>query len=193
MTETIAPTEIARLDPSGPPGPAAPLPDPLLAWALGAFHTALFVFLAVFLVYRGGGLGNLLGGLNTLIGSGLFALLWATTGWTTRRAAGKVGASPAAGVSWNLLGGGGMWGAVNATLFLGVFLVPLAVFAVVVDFRQVAADLGGFLIFLLAALGVAGFVGFLAGLTLSLLDVALLLIATRLLPDPASPPPPAMD
>ena len=61
----------------------SPVPDPLLTWALGAFHTAVFVLAAVSLAFEGGGLGNLLGGLNTPVGSGVYALLWLTTWWFT--------------------------------------------------------------------------------------------------------------
>ncbi len=170
--------------------PESRSPDSLHTWTLGAFHTAFFIFALLLLIYLGGGLGNLLGGLNTLIGSGVYALLWATTAWTTRRAVGKAGASPLlGGVTWNLLGDGGLWCAVNGALFLAVFVVPFAVFAVAVNVPQASGDLVRFLILLLISLGAAAFVGLLAGLAFSILDVACLLLAARLLPGRTPPPP----
>jgi hypothetical protein len=49
----------------------------LFAWALSTFHTARLVAVLVLLVHLSGGLGDLLSGLNTLLGLVLFALLWA--------------------------------------------------------------------------------------------------------------------
>jgi hypothetical protein len=60
-------------------------PDPLLVWCLAAYHTALFVLVPVALVHWVGALGDLLGGLSTVVGLVLYLALWATTWWTNRR------------------------------------------------------------------------------------------------------------
>ncbi len=59
-------------------------PNPLLTWALGAFHTALFLLLVVYLVFRAESLGEMLGDLNTLIDSAGFLLVWVSTLFWTR-------------------------------------------------------------------------------------------------------------
>src|SRR5207302_1566277 len=61
-------------------------PQRLVTWALATFHATLFVVASVLFAYTRGGLGSLLANLNTLVGLGLFAALWATTFLTTQRA-----------------------------------------------------------------------------------------------------------
>ena len=48
--------------------------DRLIVWGLASFHTAFFMALLAMLLYLGGGLGTLLGSLNTLVGSLLIRL-----------------------------------------------------------------------------------------------------------------------
>src|SRR5438445_13051505 len=61
-------------------------PQRLVTWALATFPATLFVVASVLFAYTRGGLGSLLANLNTLVGLGLFAALWATTFLTTQRA-----------------------------------------------------------------------------------------------------------
>src|SRR5688572_7759032 len=70
----------------------------LLGWALGTMHTGLFVLAIVVPVYRAGGLDDVLGGLNSLLGLGLYGVLWAVTWWSTTRAV--------AGIDWHHLTAG---------------------------------------------------------------------------------------
>src|SRR6267143_3249376 len=58
----------------------------LVTWSLATFHATTFVLAIVLFAYSRGGLGGALGGLNTLVGLGLFVALWATTYVTTSRA-----------------------------------------------------------------------------------------------------------
>lgn len=58
----------------------------VLAWALGTFHACAVGLLLLLLIFPGGGLGPLLGGLDTTTGLVIFIALWATSVWTTRRA-----------------------------------------------------------------------------------------------------------
>jgi hypothetical protein len=58
----------------------------LLTWSLATFHTTVFVLVIVLFAYSGGGLGQALSGLNTLVGLALFVGLWVTTYVTTSRA-----------------------------------------------------------------------------------------------------------
>lgn len=57
---------------------------PLLEWSLGAFHTSLFFWLFVIVLYLTGSLGNLLASLNTILGVIIFVFLWVTTWFWTR-------------------------------------------------------------------------------------------------------------
>ncbi len=56
----------------------------LLEWSLSAFHTSLFFWLFVVVLYMTGALGNLLASLNTIVGVIIFVFLWATTWFCTR-------------------------------------------------------------------------------------------------------------
>jgi hypothetical protein len=101
----------------------------MLEWALAAFHNAFFFAAAFALLYRAGGLGELLGSANTLIGIGAFGLIWGLTWWTTRRSL--------AGVDWlslerprqflPILWRGMLWGGANGTV---VFATAYAIAAV---------------------------------------------------------------
>lgn len=82
-TEPPGPTETPSSRPED--GGRGDVPDPLLVWCLAAYHTGLFVLVPVTLVHWVGALGDLLGGLSTLVGLVLYLALWATTWWTNRR------------------------------------------------------------------------------------------------------------
>lgn len=58
----------------------------IVVWALATFHASGFVLAIVLFAYSRDALAPALGGLNTMVGLGLFVALWATTYVTTSRA-----------------------------------------------------------------------------------------------------------
>jgi hypothetical protein len=82
-TEPAGPAATTFTRPGG--GERAGGPDPLLVWCLAAYHTGLFVLVPLTLLHWAGALGDLLGGLSTVVGLVLYLALWATTWWTNRR------------------------------------------------------------------------------------------------------------
>ena len=88
----------------------------LRRWAFAAFHTALLVAAGVWVVHLTGTVGDLLRGLNTAVGLGVYGLLWAITWATTGRA---FAAAPAAsGSRRRQVGYGALFGAVTGVGFL---------------------------------------------------------------------------
>lgn len=109
----------------------------LVEWSFAAFHTTYFVLIAFTLLYTQADLGELLASLNTLIGVGVFALLWLTTWWCTRRAVAelvqvKQMRVPSLGTFLWL---GVKWGAVNGILFF----LPIIVLTILFLFANLAA------------------------------------------------------
>jgi len=158
----------------------APLP---LWWVLGTFHSAVLVVLIVRFAYPGGGLQFPLSSLNTVVGLGLYVLLWGTTLFTARRAL--------AGLDWLSDRPADMasfyrralrWGAANGLLFFVALL--LAQFAVALATRPPAttiqAVLFGTLFFGTFGTLFAAVIGGLVGVTLGALDIAALRIARAL-------------
>lgn len=151
-------------------------------WAFATFHAAALVVALVVVAHVTGPLGDLLGGLDTLVGLALFVVLWATTWWTNRRwLAGvrlRVGERPPTRA---LVSGGLRWGGANGVLFLwSVFLL-----AVLPAF--------GFQVVPLAIIATAGtvlatVVGALLGGLFAALDAALLRIAGTFAPGGAAAP-----
>src|SRR4051794_32447742 len=98
--------------------------DRVLGWALGTFHTALFVLAIAFFLYQKGGLGDALRNLSTPLGLVIYALLWTITCWSTGRAI--------KGTDWsrfemsNAVGKGPLWGGVTGVAFF-VAVVALIV------------------------------------------------------------------
>ncbi len=155
----------------------------LLEWSLSAFHTSLFFWLFVVILYLTGNLGNLLASLNTLIGVVVFIFLWATTWLCTSQVvrrtvhaadwgAGKIPLGKALGLA--LLGGG-----FNGLVF---FLIPLfleAIFAVVAiiasrSFTDAAAVLVLFGTSLRIGSALSFTIGAVFGFFFALLDLLLL-------------------
>lgn len=168
-------------------------PSALLAWSLAGFHVALLVALLVAGLYLGGAAGDLLAGLDTVVGLALYGYLWAVTWWTNRRWIATTGlvttGRPTPGA---VLGSAIQWGGATGLLFL---VVPLAV---VVGFLVVTGGLGALPFALLvvviggllaAAIGaVVG--GLLAGLDLVLLRASRLVVPAAA-PDRDGAPTPA--
>lgn len=97
----------------------------MIGWILGSFHTAVLGVALLVLVYRGGGLGQALGGLSTLTGLALFIALWTTTVFTTGRAfrgLDPLGAGAPTGVLYRRAL---RWGAANGVLFFASLLAIL--------------------------------------------------------------------
>lgn len=143
--------------------------DPLAAAALTTYHAGAFVLVPLLAAHLGGALGDLLGGVGTLTGLALFALLWADLRWATGRwLAACDPARPLTAVR-----AGARYGALAGLLFLPV-PVLLAGYA---TGEPVAVA-----VLLTAGAVVAPLVGALAGVVLGVGDVALLRGAARLAP-----------
>ncbi len=155
-------------------------PQRLVTWALATFHATLFVVASVLFAYTRGGLGSLLANLNTLVGLGLFAALWATTFLTTQRALEGIdvlGTMDDRAFVRRVF----RWGAANGMAFLAV----LAVVFLVGSLAAIPAGSGpGFLLFAAFAapfaLVVSAAVGGAVGAVLGVIDLGLVRLARRL-------------
>lgn len=148
--------------------------DSLVVWALASFHTAALTAVIVASLYLAGALGDLLGGLDTLVGLGLYLGLWASTWWTTRRAFAAIADIGRDASVWGLLGTAGKWGGVNGVSFFWLLLVGFTVLNAAYEVPLVllfAAAAGSVL-----ALGVGGIVG----LLFAVLDLAAFRAAGRI-------------
>lgn len=150
-------------------------PPALVTWCLGTFHVAVLTVVAVLALQHGGAVGDVLSGLDTAIGLGLYAFLWIITWWTTRRGLRAVWRD-GRGPTWKhglvrALAWGGVTGVV---FFVGLFAALLVV--LVAQGEDVLATLG----FGLVGAVVAALVGAVVGGVLGLLDVALLRAARML-------------
>ncbi|WP_435364924.1 hypothetical protein [Haloarchaeobius sp. DYHT-AS-18] len=147
----------------------------LLAWCLGTYHTATLTAAGVTGLHLSGAVGDLLGGLNTVVGFAAFLYLWAVTLWTTTRVLGAVELfGPDRSSARAVVAAGAKWGAVTGILFfLGVLLTLAFAFLGEVLVLLLFAGIGG--AFALA-------IGAVVGLAFSLLDVALLALSRWLVP-----------
>ena len=160
----------------------------LLEWSLAAFHTAFLFAGLMALLYAGGNLGALLASLNTVLGLGLFSVLWFLTWWSTRRAT--------RGIEWTALehstalarrvGRVALWGGVNGALFFAVLLSLIIANAAVAIVQEHAFV--GDLVALVAFDGGVGMVaafiiGAIVALLFALIDGALLRLARWLVPE----------
>lgn len=158
--------------------------SPGLVWSLASFHASFFVALAVTLGYLFAPLGDLLGGLRTSVGLGLYLVLWATTWLTNRRWVEEIDLMGTAreGRRSGTVTAGARWGGVNGTTFLGVTLL-LAGFAALAETggRGASIELVG-IVLLVAAVGsvVAFAVGALVGGLFAALDAIFVRLSVRL-------------
>ena len=165
--------------------------DRLIVWAFATFHASAFVLVIVFLVYRGGGLGQALQGLNTGVGLALFLALWATTYIATRHALGGLGLERPSRVDELALTAHAIrWGALNGVMFLLLLVLVIPGGYMVTHLADVFDALRGptaiqSTLFVLGGLAVASavalVVGGLVGLVFSGIDLILLGIAARLI------------
>lgn len=153
--------------------------------ALGTLNSSLLVLSLVLPLYLLGELGGLLEELNTALGLGAFALLWSVTCVCTYKGL------QASGLQFdNLIPVGAVlsnaftWGARNGMIILYFGLIAGLVAATAItltegnDIRAVFTV--GLLVFGFGTIVSAG-VGAVLGVTFSLLDVALLALALRLM------------
>jgi hypothetical protein len=143
--------------------------DPLLVWALASFHAAVLLVVPLALAHAVApvALGGLLGGLDTLVGVGLYSVLWGSTWWSNRR---YLAASDFEDVAATVRVGA-RWGVVT-----GLPLLACVVVAALVVTNPFFAGV------LLVVGGVAALlVGAVVGSVLASVDVALDRIATALL------------
>lgn len=151
-------------------------PDRLIAWSLGAFHAATLVAVLVALGHANGSLGNLLDGLNTVVGLALYLLLWVLS-W--RASHGVLARVPPAKLERGGAGAALNWGLAGGAFSGMAFFVVIALVAIAPAILQTGEPLS-FGIILFIGLGVAGIVGAFVGGLFALLDVALFRVAGRL-------------
>jgi hypothetical protein len=148
-----------------------PDPDHLRDWTLATLHATVFTLVPLLALLLSGGLGDLLGGLDTAVGLALFAYLWLVLLLTTRRALAAVDLA----ARRSALRAGLVWGAAAGVGFVGVVLLVAG--------TAVAATSGN-LLFLPIAAGVgslvAAVVGALLGVLFAAIDLGLLAVAARL-------------
>lgn len=156
--------------------------DSLAVWALASFHSAGLVALLVVALYFDGSLGDLLGGLDTVTGLGLYLGLWAATWWTNRRAFAAVADAGSDASASVVVGTGGKWAGVDGILFLWMLLL-------VAVFPPASVTVEGVVYFL--AIGcvaslLAFAVGAVVGSLFAALDLALFRVAGSLGPTPTA-------
>jgi hypothetical protein len=158
----------------------------LLALALGTFHAVLLTVVLVVLLYLTIDLGDALSKLNTVVGLGIFAALWATSVFCTYRGLENAGITPGHDQATSVIVSNGMsWGAWNGMLFYWCLLsVGFVVILIKAILNEGFDYVFGVFIFGLAAF-VAGTVlsatiGAMFGLVFSLLDAGLLALTHRL-------------
>lgn len=163
--------------------------DPLVVWALASFHTATMTVLGLGALYLVGTVGDLLRGLETSIGLGLYLALWGLTWWATRNVLRELADRAEVGDPSTLavVLVGMKWGGANGAAFFGVLLAGFAALNLpselvralgAVPFVLVAGVVGSVL-----ALGIGGIIGAL----FASLDLAVFRVARVLCPDGSVP------
>lgn len=147
----------------------------LTRWAFATVHTALLVLLAVWVLHLSDALRDLLGGLDTLLGLALYAVLWAVVWLATGRAFDA--APPTSSSTRTLVKQGFLYGALTGVGFLVVVLVG-AFLATLVFGGPVLSVL----IFAFIGTVVAAVVGGVLGTGFALLDRSLLRVGAKLSP-----------
>ena len=143
--------------------------DALSAWALASFHAAVLLLVPLALAHAvaPGAVGDLLGGLDTLVGVALYLVLWGSTWWSNRRYLAACEFRDTSGT----LKSGARWGAVTGLPLLGCLVVAVLVFTNPV-FAALVLVAGGL---------VAPLVGAVVGALLAGVDVALDRVAASML------------
>jgi hypothetical protein len=154
-----------------------------LGFVLGTFHTCVLVFVAVTVLFLAGDLGDQLEELSTLLGIGLFLVLWLTTcyftlcAWLELRVgglrSGSMGSMLVTGIKWGGIDGMCVAFLVAIVEFLVVAILGFAdgaPFAFVIGFV-----IAFFVAFLGGAIGLA--IGGTLGLVAALLEAPIILAA----------------
>ncbi|WP_255196425.1 hypothetical protein [Halorarius litoreus] len=147
----------------------------LRRWTFATFHTGLLVLLAVWLIHLSDALRDLLGGLDTLVGLALYAVLWGIVWLATGRAFDA--APPTESSTRRLLQRGAVYGALTGVGFLLVVLVGGFVAALLLGGQVLSV-----LIFAFIGAVVAAIIGGVIGVGFALLDRSLLRLGARLTP-----------
>ena len=144
--------------------------DTLLVWALASFHAAAFLVVPLALAHAIApeAVGDLLGGLDTLVGIALYLVLWGSTWLSNRR---YVAATDFAD-PWRTFRAGARYGTVT-----GLPLLACVVLAVAVVVNPVFAG-----VLLVAGVIVAPLVGAVIGSVLAAVDLAVDRLAGVMLP-----------
>jgi hypothetical protein len=160
----------------------------LLEWAFAAFHTGVFVLALVFFLHLRGALGAVLASLNTLAGIAMFGVVWAVTGWSTRRGLQRLARSTSGAGTFSVTGvklGDALvqalvWGGVTGLLFFAGLVLYTLVFVLLPNMASAPIAAG----VLLVDTGLGGVVAFvigaLSGLVLGLIDGILVSVAREL-------------
>lgn len=152
---------------------------PMVAWTMGAFHTAVLMVAAVFLLHLGGNLGGFLGGLSTQIGVvayfALWAVMWAIARWVTRDVAWTADgpAEPEVLVNGAIFAGG--------ALGAGVLLTAVIALAAPGALANGLGSAAGFLFFAVVGGCIAFLFGAIVGGVLVAVDLGLVRVARRML------------
>lgn len=150
-------------------------PDQLVVWSLGAFHAAALVAILVALGHTAGALGDILGGLNTVVGLALYLFLWGLSWGATRGVLARV---PPATIETGGAGAAVAWGALGGAGTGAAFLVSVVLVAVAPGILSRGEPLA-----VVTILSIGGFVAAVVGATIgglfALVDVALFRLARR--------------
>lgn len=149
-------------------------PALIVGWALAAFHSTTLVVMLVTLLYLWAPVGELLAGLQTVVGLALYLVLWATTLWTNKHwpRDTRLTIDGTAINSSSFLRTSFKWGGVTGSVFF-IALVILAVAA-----QTVPTSLFPLVIVLIGVI-VAFVIGGITGCIFAFTDLALLRIARR--------------
>lgn len=144
--------------------------DPLAPWALASFHASLLVLVPLALAHAvaPAAVGDVLGGLDTLVGVALYLVLWGSTWWSNRRYLAACEFRDASGT----LRAGARWGAVTGLPLL-VCVAVVALVATNPAFAALVLVAGGLL---------APLVGAVVGALFAAVDVGLDRLAAALVP-----------
>lgn len=147
----------------------------LVRWTFATFHAAALVLVAVWLVHLSGALGDLLGGLDTALGLGLYVLLWAIVWWATGRAFDD--APPGSSSVQARVTAGFVYGGLTGAGFLLLVLVGAIVVFLVTGGQLLAVAVLGFVGGIVAFI-----VGGLIGVAFAMLDAPLARAGERFVP-----------
>ena len=151
----------------------------MLAFGFGTFHAVVLTLVLLLPLYLTTDLGEALAELNTAAGLAVFAALWATSVYCTRRALLQAGSERRDGMPAPLLSNGIVWGGWNGVLFFWCLFVAGVLALLVIRIGEDGlGQVAGILVFGITAWGVgtvlSAIVGGAVGFVFALLDMLLL-------------------